>query len=301
MTSVFHGAHPQSSMSLRNSRELRSTAECIDALLTGDLPHLGDLLMQRLKAVQTAVVEGNWNFAQLLELIPATGSNVVAQAEMRAAQRTQLDQARLYQGGKGSGGGPARASSQGLGPGGGKASPSPRRPLPKTDATNVRAVKAGRKGRCVACLPAGHIPKTDATNVRAVKAGRKGRWRVSHHFHTKFRTPVSVPTPKSPPPPQKARPHTPPARVPPQVQAGALRAVSRSPSVVGEARQVLPVVGPAPRSPLPNRHVALQGSKCRRANGQEDQLQKKRGTKGTSKTDTMERQEQESARASPRH
>ena len=60
LNSVFHGAHPQYSMSFRNSRELGTIAECIDALLAGDLPRLGDLLMQRLKAVQTAVVEGNW-------------------------------------------------------------------------------------------------------------------------------------------------------------------------------------------------------------------------------------------------
>ena len=74
-------------------------AECIDALLAGDRPHLGDLFKQRLKAVQTAVVEGNWNLAQHLELIPGTGSIVVTQAEMRAAQRSQLDQLRLQQGG----------------------------------------------------------------------------------------------------------------------------------------------------------------------------------------------------------
>ena len=37
LTSVFHGAHPPSSMSLRNSREFRTAAECIDALLAGDL------------------------------------------------------------------------------------------------------------------------------------------------------------------------------------------------------------------------------------------------------------------------
>ena len=37
-------------MSLRNSRELRTVAECIDALLAGDLPHLQYLLMQRLKS-----------------------------------------------------------------------------------------------------------------------------------------------------------------------------------------------------------------------------------------------------------
>ena len=85
LDSVFHGAHPQSSTSLRNSRELRTIAECIDALLAGYLPHLGDLLIQRLKAVQTAVVEGNWNLAQHLELIPTSGSNVVSPAELRAA------------------------------------------------------------------------------------------------------------------------------------------------------------------------------------------------------------------------
>ena len=45
--------------------------------------------MQRLKAVQTAVVEGDWNLAQHLELIPATGSNVVTPAEMGAARRLQ--------------------------------------------------------------------------------------------------------------------------------------------------------------------------------------------------------------------
>ena len=50
--------------------------------------------MQLLKVVQTAVVEGNWNPAQHLELIPTTGCNVVTPAEMKAAQRLQLDQLR---------------------------------------------------------------------------------------------------------------------------------------------------------------------------------------------------------------
>ena len=97
LISVFHGAHPQSSMSLRNNMELRTVAECIDALVAGDLPRLENLLMQRLKAVQTAVVEGNKNIAHNLEFILLTGSNVVTQAEMRAAQRLQLDQMRLQQ------------------------------------------------------------------------------------------------------------------------------------------------------------------------------------------------------------
>ena len=56
--------------------------------------------MHRLKAVQTAVVEGNWNVAQHLELIPATGSNLVTLAEMRGAQRVHHDQLRVQQGGE---------------------------------------------------------------------------------------------------------------------------------------------------------------------------------------------------------
>ena len=51
-------------------------------------------------AVQTAMVEGNWNLAQHLELTPTSGTDGVTQAEMRAAQRTQLGQMRLRQRGK---------------------------------------------------------------------------------------------------------------------------------------------------------------------------------------------------------
>ena len=66
--------------------------------------------MQRLKVVQTAAVERNWNPAQHLELIPTTGCNVVTLAEMKAAQRLQLDQLRPQQGGIGNGGVLARAT-----------------------------------------------------------------------------------------------------------------------------------------------------------------------------------------------
>ena len=41
-TSLFHGAHPQASMSFRNSREQRTIAECLGALLAGYLPQLGE-------------------------------------------------------------------------------------------------------------------------------------------------------------------------------------------------------------------------------------------------------------------
>ena len=130
-------------MSFRNSRIANRSGMHRCLLLAGDLPHLGDLLMHHLKAVQTAVVEGNWNFAQHLELTPATGSKVVTRAEMRGAQRLQFVQMRLQQRGKGIGGAPATVTPQGLRHGGGKASPSPHRPLPRSDATSGQALKSG--------------------------------------------------------------------------------------------------------------------------------------------------------------
>ena len=47
-------------MSIRNSWKLRTIVGCLDSSLAGDLPHVGDLLVQRHKAVQTASVKGNW-------------------------------------------------------------------------------------------------------------------------------------------------------------------------------------------------------------------------------------------------
>ena len=133
--------------------------------------------MQRLKAVQTAVVEGNWNLAQHLELIPTTGSNAVTQAEFRAAQRTQLGQMRLQQGGKSGGKRSIRVPPKGLGPGGGMASPSFCRPL----------------------------PKAGASTLRSLKGGRKSHWSSSRRRQAKVWLRLPVPTPKSLLPLQKAR------------------------------------------------------------------------------------------------
>ena len=64
------------------------------------LPHLGDLLMQRLKTVQTATLEGNWRSAKNMELIPMSSSSSASTSEMRAAQHTQMAQLKLNPGGK---------------------------------------------------------------------------------------------------------------------------------------------------------------------------------------------------------
>ena len=48
-------------------------ALAIDALLEGRLPQVGDILMQRFKALEMSVAEKNWELASHLEITDATG------------------------------------------------------------------------------------------------------------------------------------------------------------------------------------------------------------------------------------
>jgi len=57
-------------LGIRNEREMRTLAEGIDAILAGDLGRAGDILMQRFRACEVNVLEGDWSLARHLELIP---------------------------------------------------------------------------------------------------------------------------------------------------------------------------------------------------------------------------------------
>ena len=54
-------------MNLRTVREMRTVGECLDALLRGELPRLGDILMQRLKALEQSTKDGHWEVAENLD------------------------------------------------------------------------------------------------------------------------------------------------------------------------------------------------------------------------------------------
>ena len=77
-------------LAIRDDRELRNLAECLDALLRGDLPHLGDVLMQRLKSVETKVKDKSWHLANHLELIPPSTASLVSPEERHAAGCAEL-------------------------------------------------------------------------------------------------------------------------------------------------------------------------------------------------------------------
>ena len=79
---------------MRNKSEMELMAECLDSLLRGELPRLGDILMQRLKALQVAAKHG-WAFAKKLELTNRHDVNLVTPEELAEAARVSIQQARL--------------------------------------------------------------------------------------------------------------------------------------------------------------------------------------------------------------
>ena len=106
LLTIYYATNPPASLGVRNAREMRTVCECIDALLDGRLAHLGDLLMQRLKALQTAHAEGNWDTARFLELIPPGEVVLPSEEERRSAMRDRSMDLRLSRhGAKGSSGG----------------------------------------------------------------------------------------------------------------------------------------------------------------------------------------------------
>ena len=71
---------------IRNERELRTLAESIDLLAGGNLAAFGDVLMQRFRAVETAVQEnGSWELARHLEVIPPPLPSTLSEAERAQA------------------------------------------------------------------------------------------------------------------------------------------------------------------------------------------------------------------------
>jgi hypothetical protein len=74
----------------RDSRELRTIAEALDALAMGKLPSVGDLLMQRFKAVEQKVIDGDWGTASHLELLPDRLIGLTPMSEQSAAVKSQL-------------------------------------------------------------------------------------------------------------------------------------------------------------------------------------------------------------------
>ena len=103
LNNYFFVQHSPKDVDLLIVREMRTWAESIDLLLEGDMARLGDMMMQRLKALAHSVADSSWATARHHELIPQLDGHfanedeleAVAQAEHRAAKlRKALEEAK---------------------------------------------------------------------------------------------------------------------------------------------------------------------------------------------------------------
>ena len=96
LNQVLFNQHPPSSIGMRNARELVTLAEAIDMLMEERLASLGDLLMQRLKAVEASLSDG-WAVANYQELIPPPRATLTTDQERAFASRHALQQRKLQE------------------------------------------------------------------------------------------------------------------------------------------------------------------------------------------------------------
>ena len=89
LNSIWHGKHPPSSMSARDLHELHTVAQCLDSLTDGNLAQLGDMLMQRLKALQQRQRDGHWHVAQNLELLQEDDVELTTKDESKVATEAE--------------------------------------------------------------------------------------------------------------------------------------------------------------------------------------------------------------------
>ena len=87
--------HPPSQIGVRNERELITLGTGIDLLLSGRLAELGDLMIQRLKALETSLSDQSWQTARHQELIPRQGASLTGEMEKRKAARYELAASKL--------------------------------------------------------------------------------------------------------------------------------------------------------------------------------------------------------------
>ena len=85
LTAVVMGHHSAEKIGLRSMRELQTLARALDCLQEGKLDRVGDLLMQRFKAIVQSLADGSWRVATELEVVPDAAPTLASADEQRAA------------------------------------------------------------------------------------------------------------------------------------------------------------------------------------------------------------------------
>ena len=95
LNQIVFSNHPPSKIGVRAHRELITLGTCLDHLLTGQRLQCLDVLMQRLKAVEMSIQDGNWNLARHFELIPPSAAQLSQEAERSLAHKAELRRLKL--------------------------------------------------------------------------------------------------------------------------------------------------------------------------------------------------------------
>ncbi|CAE7270082.1 unnamed protein product [Symbiodinium sp. CCMP2592] len=84
---IYLTAHPAVEIGARNFKELSTIVAVIDAVAENDPLRALDILVQRLKAIELAHLQGNWTQAEQLELVKTGQWSAMFQQELKAAQQ----------------------------------------------------------------------------------------------------------------------------------------------------------------------------------------------------------------------
>jgi hypothetical protein len=91
---VMRTQFPGDKMTLRNWRELLTLSQVMDLCLSGKVDSGLDMVAQRMKAIERSLVDGNWNQARWMELIPTGDALLASRMESKAAHRAEQEERR---------------------------------------------------------------------------------------------------------------------------------------------------------------------------------------------------------------
>ncbi len=90
LQAIVFGHHPVHAVSQHTVRELQALATALDALEEGSLAEAADALMQRFKALELSLSDGNWKVAAELEVATGVRPTLASQSEQEAARRSAM-------------------------------------------------------------------------------------------------------------------------------------------------------------------------------------------------------------------
>ena len=96
LNQVLFTQHSPEKIGIRNVRELVTLSEAIDLLMENNLPAVGDVLMQRMKALESSLTEG-WQMAAYQELIPPSRASLTTDMERSFAAKQALQMKKLQE------------------------------------------------------------------------------------------------------------------------------------------------------------------------------------------------------------